>query len=136
MNRPLPTNEQVRTALEAELDESEAVGRRATVSNVEKRLGVTHATFYRNYPDQIDWFKSRLDARRQAATAAKGTAKREDDLARLRRENTDLRKQVRIYAEAIRQLTLDKAALEDKLEALEGTTSLDERRRRKSDESR
>ncbi|MFK4155743.1 hypothetical protein ACI2LV_27685 [Streptomyces fungicidicus] len=136
MNRPLPTNEQVRTAMEAELDESKALGRRATVSNVEKRLGVTHATFYRNYPDQIDWFKSRLDARRQAAAAAKDTPKREDDLARLRRENTDLRKQVRIYAEAIRQLTLEKMALEDKLEALEGITSLDERRRRKSDESR
>ncbi|MFE0778853.1 hypothetical protein [Streptomyces sp. NPDC058861] len=133
MNRPLPTDEQVRTAMEAELDESHDLGRRATVSKVEKRLGVTHATFYRNYPDQIDWFKSQLDARRQATVTVKDTAKREDDLARLRRENTDLRKQVRIYAEAIRQLTLDKATLEDKMQALEGIASLDEHRRQRAD---
>lgn len=129
MNRPLPTDEQVRTAMEAELDESQVHGRRATVSNVEKQLGITHATFYRNYPDHIQWFKSRLDARRQATTTTKHTAKREDDLARLRRENTDLRKQVRIYAEAIRQLSLDKAALEDRLQAFEGVANIDQHRR-------
>ncbi|MFI2208172.1 hypothetical protein [Streptomyces sp. NPDC020141] len=131
MNRPLPADEQVRTAMETELNESQALGRRATVSSVEKQLGITHATFYRNYPDQIQWFKSQLDARRQAGTTAKDTTKREDDLARLRRENTDLRKQLRIYAEAIRQLTLDKAALEDELHGLGGVTSLEERRRQR-----
>ncbi|MER5358848.1 hypothetical protein [Streptomyces sp. NPDC002785] len=129
MNRLLPTDEQVRAAIEAELGESQALGRRATVSNVEKQLGVTHATFYRNYPDQIEWFKSQLDALRETKTTAKDSSKREDDLARLRRENTDLRKQLRIYAEAIRQLTLDKAELEDEHQALTGVTRLDERRR-------
>jgi hypothetical protein len=112
-----------------ELAESKASGRRATVTNVEKKLGVTHATFYRNYGDLIEWFKAQLAAPRDAAVTEKGTTKREDDLGRLRRENTDLRTQVRIYAEAIRQLTLDKAALEDRLQALEGVTSLDQRRR-------
>ncbi|QKW52668.1 hypothetical protein [Streptomyces buecherae] len=135
MNRPLPTDEQVRTAMETELHESQALGRRATVSSVEKQLGITHATFYRNYPDQIEWFKSQLDARRQAGTTAKDTTKREDDLARLRRENTDFRKQLRIYAEAIRQLTMDKAALEDQVQSLAGITNLDERRRRQAAES-
>lgn len=135
MNRPPPTDEQVRTAMEAELDERQALGRRATVSRVERQPGITHATFYRNSPDQIAWFKSQLDARRQATTTAKDTTKREDDLARLRRENTDLRKQLRIYAKAIRQLTLDKAALEDELQSWEGVTSLEERRRRKGDQA-
>ena len=133
MNRPLPTEEQVRSAMTAELAESEANGRRTTVTNVEKQLGVTHATFYRNYPDLIEWFKAQLAARRQERVTEKDTTKREDDLARLRRENTDLRKQVRIYAEAIRQLTLDKAVLEDKLQSLEGVSSLDERRRQRTD---
>ncbi|WP_338484237.1 hypothetical protein VM636_08445 [Streptomyces sp. SCSIO 75703] len=132
MNRPLPTDEQVRSAMTAELDESEASGRRATASNVEKQLGVTHATFYRNYPDLIEWFKVQLVARRQEVVTEKGTSKREDDLDRLRRENTDLRKQVRIYAEAIRQLTLDKAALEDTVQSLAGIASLDDRRRRQT----
>jgi AcrR family transcriptional regulator len=129
VNRLLPTDEQVRTVMEAELGESRSLGRRATVSNIEKQLGVTHATFYRNYPDQIEWFKSQLDAMHKTTTTAKDSSKREDDLARLRRENTDLRKQLRIYAEAIRQLTLDKAALEDEHQALTGVTRLDERRR-------
>lgn len=129
MNRLLPTEEQVRTAMTAELADSEANGRRATISNIESQLGVTHATFYRNYPDLIEWFKAQLAARRGEAVTEKSTTKREDDMARLRRENTDLRRQVRIYAEAVRQLTLDKAVLEDKLQSYEGVTSLTERRR-------
>ncbi|WMX44834.1 hypothetical protein RGF97_08170 [Streptomyces roseicoloratus] len=117
----------------AELADSETTGRRATVTNIERRLGVTHATFYRNFPDLIQWFQGQLAIRRDEAVTEKDTTKREDDLARLRRENTDLRKQVKIYAEAIRQLTLDKAALEDKLQSLEGVTDLDERRRQHAD---
>ncbi|MFD5430495.1 hypothetical protein, partial [Streptomyces sp. NPDC127084] len=88
-------------------------GRRATATSVERQLGVTYATFYRDFPDLIEWFKGQLAAWRDKAGAEKDTAKREDDLARLRRENTDLHKQARIYAEAIRQLTLGKAILED-----------------------
>ncbi|MFH9355478.1 hypothetical protein [Kitasatospora sp. NPDC017646] len=38
-----------------------------------------------------------------------------------------------IYAEAIRQLTVDKAALEDELQALSGVTSLTERRLHNAD---
>ncbi|MFE6155518.1 hypothetical protein [Streptomyces sp. NPDC057889] len=129
MNRPLPTDEQVREAMVAALAESEITGRRATVTAVERQLGVTHATFYRNFPDLIEWFKGQLASRHDQAVADKDTTKREDDLARLRRENTDLRKQVKIYAEAIRQLTLDKSSLEDKLQNFEGITSLAERRR-------
>lgn len=38
--------------------------RRPTATAVEKRLGITHATFYRNYPEPIAWF------RQQAAVLA------------------------------------------------------------------
>ncbi|MEV8326655.1 hypothetical protein [Kitasatospora sp. NPDC056731] len=133
MSHHLPTDEQARTAMESELAESEAAGRRATVTNVEKRLGVTHATFYRNYPELIAWFKTRLADRHRSATTPKNSA-RADENARLRRENSDLRKLVRIYAEAIRQLTVDKAALEDELQALSGVTSLAERRLHNADD--
>ncbi len=128
MSPHLPTDEQVRIAMEAELADSEAASRRATVTNIEKRLGVTHATFYRNYPELITWFKSRLADRQRSVTAPKDGTRSDDETARLRRENSDLRKLVRIYAEAIRQLTVDKAALEDELQALSGVTSLTERR--------
>ncbi|WP_380286537.1 hypothetical protein [Kitasatospora purpeofusca] len=132
MSPHLPTDEQVRTAMESELAESEAAGRRATITNVEKRLGVTHATFYRNYPEPITWFTTRLADRHRPTTTPKNSARADDENARLRRENSDLRKLVRIYAEAIRQLTVDKAALEDELQALGGVTSLIERRRREA----
>ncbi|MFJ5123030.1 hypothetical protein [Kitasatospora sp. NPDC088548] len=133
MSPHLPTDAQVRTAMDTELAESKAAGRRATVTNVEKRLGVTHATFYRNYPDLIAWFKTQLADRHSSATAPKNSARADDETARLRRENSDLRKLVRIYAEAIRQLTVDKAALEDELQALSGVTSLTERRLHNAD---
>ncbi|MFJ5927591.1 hypothetical protein ACIQF6_33850 [Kitasatospora sp. NPDC092948] len=134
MSPRLPTDEQVRAAMESELAESEAAARRGTVTNVEKRLGVTHATFYRNYPELITWFKTRLADRHRSATTPKNSARADDANARLRRENSDLRKLVRIYAEAIRQLTGDKAALEDELQALSGVTNLAERRRHNADD--
>ncbi|MFD5463910.1 hypothetical protein ACFWIQ_13975 [Kitasatospora sp. NPDC127059] len=133
MSPHLPTDEQVRTAMEAELAGSEAVGRRATVTTVEKRLRVTHATFYRNYPELITWFETRLADRNRSATTPKNSARADDENARLRWENSDLPKLVRIYAEAIRQLTVDKAALEDELQALSGVTSLTERRLHNTD---
>ncbi|MDH6709894.1 galactokinase [Kitasatospora sp. MAA19] len=133
MSHHPPTDEQVRTAMESELAESEAAGRRATVTNAEKRLGVTHATFYRNYPELITWFKSQLADRHRSATTPKNSVRADDETTRLRRENTDLRKLVRIYAEAIRQLTGDKAALEDELQALGGVTNLADRRRHQVD---
>lgn len=129
MSTHLPTDEQVRTAMETELGESKAAGRRATVTNVEKRLGVTQATFYHNHPEPIAWFKSRLADRHRSATPPKDSTQADTETARLRRENSDQRKVVRTYAEAIRQLTVDKAALEEELQARSGVTSLTERRR-------
>ncbi|MEU9048750.1 MULTISPECIES: hypothetical protein [unclassified Kitasatospora] len=132
MSHRLPTDEQVRTAMETELADSSAAGRRATVTSVEKRLGITHATFYRNYPEPIAWFKNQLTARRGPADTPQASTRPDDENARLRRENSDLRKLVRIYAEAIRQLTTDKANLEDQVQALSGVTSLTEHRRHKN----
>ncbi len=117
MRRALPTNESVRKELRAELDDAQEAQRRPTITNVEKRLGVAHATFYRNYPDQVEWFKDQFAQQRQTAQARGPNPKREDDLARLRRENSDLRKQVRIYAEAIRQLTLNNSSLEEQIQS-------------------
>jgi hypothetical protein len=94
-----------------------------------RALGVTHTTFYRNYPEPIAWFKSQLADRHRSVAAPTDSARADGETARLRRENSDLRKLVRIYAEAIRRLTVDKAALEDDLQALSGVTSLTERRR-------
>lgn len=132
MTRRLPTDDAVREAMTTVLAEAERLGRHATVTAVERRLGVPHPTFYRNYPELIDWFKSQAAALRQARTA-RGKAPHTDEqetLARLRRENEDLRRTVKIYAEKIRQLTLDNEGLQAVVNARAGVADLDARRRR------
>ncbi len=51
-------------------------------------------------------------------------------MQRLRRENEDLRRLVKIYAESIRQLTLDQLGLEAKLNTAVGVTTLADRKNR------
>ena len=93
-------------------------GRKATVTAVERVLGSPHATFDRNYRHLIDGFRQRAQ---QHATAVgqSGSVRAGNDpdqvMYRLRRVNEDLRRLVKIYAESIRQLTLDHLELEAKL---------------------
>ncbi len=130
--RQLPTNDEVRLAMDLVLRASAETGRRPTITAVERRLDIAHPTFYRNYPELIEWFKQQ----RQDQTAprqAERTATQRDpaaEMGRLRRENEDLRTLTKLYAEAIRQLTLDCAELEAKVNAQAGVTTLDARRRR------
>ena len=51
-------------------------------------------------------------------------------MKRLRRENEDLRRLVKIYAEAIRQLTLDHHELQARLNTAAGVTILADHRNR------
>ncbi|MFB8776283.1 hypothetical protein [Streptomyces broussonetiae] len=46
------------------LREAQETGRRATITTVERRLDVKHATFYRNFPHLIAWFQEQVDAQR------------------------------------------------------------------------
>lgn len=54
----------------------------------------------------------------------------EQVIQRLRRENEDLRRLVKIYSESIRQLTLDHLELEAALNATASITTLSSRRSR------
>jgi hypothetical protein len=131
--RQLPTDDEVRLAMDLVLRESAETGRRPTITAVEQRLDIAHPTFYRNYPEPIDWFKQQVQDKKAAPPQGKRGAARRDpavEMARLRRENTDLRTLTKLYAEAIRQLTLDYAELEAKLNAHAGVTTLDARRKR------
>jgi hypothetical protein len=101
MRRELPADAQVTVVMERVLAQAPAKGRRATVTAVERALGIPHATFD---PDQV--------------------------LQRLRRENEDLCRLVKIYAESIRQLTLDHLELEAKLNTAVGVTTLAHHRNR------
>jgi hypothetical protein len=129
--RPLPSDDEVQVAMDLVLRESAETGRRATITAVEHRLGVAHPTFYRNYPELIDWFKQQVQGQKATRQGETGTAQGDPArvMARLRRENEDLRRITSIYAEAIRQLTFDYAELEAKVNAEAGVTNLDARRR-------
>ncbi|WP_433917313.1 hypothetical protein OIE50_51205 [Streptomyces canus] len=78
-------------------------------------LGIPHATFHRHYADLIDrHFRPRIPEPAQPATTTSSSAadaRAEANLSRLRRENTDLRRTLALYEEAIRQLALENDAL-------------------------
>ncbi|MFF0629773.1 hypothetical protein [Streptomyces sp. NPDC004296] len=121
----MPTNSQVKQAMDEVLAEAARTGRAATITAVERRLGLRHATFYRHYKPLItDYFRPKA----QVSTASTSTAAAEETdhktMTRLRQENTELRKLVNIYAETIRQLTLRADHLEKALEAQAGVTPL------------
>jgi hypothetical protein len=128
--RQLPTNDEVRLAMELVLQGSAETGRRPTITAVERRLDLAHPTFYRNYPELIGWFKQQVQDLKSARQDAPDTMRRDPgaEMARLRRENEDLRTLTKLYAEAIRQLTLDNAELEAKINAQAGVTPLNARR--------
>ncbi|MEU0663795.1 hypothetical protein [Streptomyces lavendulocolor] len=111
MTRPTLTDDEVQLAMDLVLREAQESGRHPTITAVEKRLDIKHATFYRNYPHLIASFKERADALRNtprgpaSVSAQKKTP--EGTIADLRREVTQLRRTVTIYAEALRQLTLE-----------------------------
>jgi hypothetical protein len=131
MRRHLPADDQVTAAMARVLAEAGEHGRKATVTAVERALGVPHATFDRNYRHLIDSFRQQA---RQQSTAARRTGpvstgtNPEQVIQRLRRENEDLRRLVKIYSESIRQLTLDHLELEAKLNATASITTLSSRR--------
>jgi hypothetical protein len=133
MRRQLPADDQVTVVMERVLAQAAENGRRATVSAVERALGIPHATFDRNYRHLIDGFRQRAQqqaaAARPAGPVSTGTGP-DQAMRRLRRENEDLRRLVKIYAESIRQLTLDHSELEAKLNTAVGVTTLADRRSR------
>jgi hypothetical protein len=127
MRRPLPADDQVNAVMARVLAQAAETGRTATVTAAERALGIPHATFDRNYRHLIDEFRQR--AHDQAATTKRTRAIRsgkdpDQVIQRLRRENEDLRRLVKIYAESIRQLTLDHLELQAELNAAAGITTL------------
>ena len=126
MTAHLPADDDVRLAMRQVLAEAATSRRRATITAVERQLDITHPTFYRNYPHLISWFKAQASAQQPAQPAASTSA--DSTLARLRRENEDLRRTVNIYAEAIRQLPVDNPDLASELESQAAIPRLDSHR--------
>jgi hypothetical protein len=130
MTLDLPTDTQVKQAMDDVLAEAARTGRAATVTAVERRIGLRHATFYRHYQPLItDYFRPKAQTSSQP-TATTGTEEETNHktMKRLRQENTELRKLMNIYAETTRQLTLRATEVEKALEAQTGVTPIRPRR--------
>ncbi|MFJ8495351.1 hypothetical protein ACIRBZ_44540 [Streptomyces sp. NPDC094038] len=131
MTRQLPNDDEVRAAMDAVLKESEEAGRHPRVSAVEKRLGIPHATFYRNYLHLIEEFKLRTaELRKDRSVTVDLPPTPAETIARLHREKEDARRIIAVYAERIRQLTLENNELHVRVHRLEGVTVLGSRRTR------
>lgn len=115
MKRALPDTDTVKAAIDTVLAEAAARGRRPTVTAVERFLDIPHATFHRHYADLIDaHFRPHTPAPARPAiprVPSGSDVRTEANLSRLRKENTDLRRTLALYEEAIRQLTLENDAL-------------------------
>ncbi|MGW2891840.1 hypothetical protein ACWDDN_42360 [Streptomyces griseoruber] len=115
MKRALPDTDTVKAAIDTVLAEAATRGRRPTMTAIERLLGIPHATFHRHYADLIDThFRPRVPKPAQPAASTPSPAadaRAEANLSRLRQENTDLRRTLALYEEAIRQLTLENNAL-------------------------
>jgi AcrR family transcriptional regulator len=131
MRLQLPTEAQVRAAA-AELLETVGGGR-PTATALATRVGISRPALYRHYRPLVDEL---LEAAAEQAAAGKRPARstttcgHEDDLARLRRTNEELRRHVQIYEEVIRQLTVDNHSLKQQLASRAGVTDLVARRHR------
>ena len=98
MTRALPTAADVQEAMAQVLAAAATTGRRATISVVERRLGLPHATFYRNFADLIQQFQQQTGPPNTAAAAANGDGPdgSAETICRLRSENEDMRRTLRI----------------------------------------
>lgn len=129
MTRQHPNDAEVRDVMDTVLHEAEATGRHPRISAVEKRVGMPHATFYRNYPHLIEEFKLRTaECRKDMPVAVALPPTPAEAMARLRREKEDGRRTIAVYAERIRQLTLENEQLRCQMQRLEGVTSINPRR--------
>lgn len=63
MKRALPDADTVKAAIDMVLEEAATRGHRPTVTAIERRLGIPHATFHRHYAGLIDThFRPRIPA--------------------------------------------------------------------------
>ncbi|KOV84692.1 hypothetical protein [Nocardia sp. NRRL S-836] len=112
MHRPLPSNDDVRWAMDQVLADARAAGRHPTVFAVERALEIRHATFYRNYRGLVtDYFQP------QVAADTPGDAR-----------PAHAGKLVQVCEEAIRQLTLTHLDLCEKVNTAAEVTALPTRR--------
>lgn len=125
MIRQLPSQAEVRQAMDQVIAAAREQGRSPTIAAVERALDVRHATFYRNFRDLItDHFQPQAASYPKPQPTRTDQAREASAVERLRQENTALRRLIAIYEEAIRQLTLTNQELRENIHDAKKITTL------------
>ena len=123
--KPLPGEQEVRDALAQMRAEAAEGGAAVSVLGLARRLGISNATFWRNFREIA------TEIRQAPATkpAAEGPTARgpglEEQNSRLRRERDHLAGQLQAALAHLRRLTTDNARLHGELEAARGVSRID-----------
>jgi transposase-like protein len=128
----LPSDDDVRAAVDSLLAQHRAGGAYPSVSALARTFHVNRTTFYRHFSTITDGM---LDSAAHQHT--EGTKRRQlrhehddrdDTIRRLRSENADLRRHLDIYEEHIRMLTIENQRHKQQLDQLAAVTELKHRR--------
>jgi transposase-like protein len=125
--KPLPGEQDVRDALAQMRAEAAEGGVAVSVLGLARRLGISNATFWRNFREIAT--EIRQAPAPATRPAAKGPSARdpglEDQNSRLRRERDQIAGQLEAALGHLRRLTTDNARLHGELEAARGISRLD-----------
>jgi len=113
----LPTDEQVRAAMHELLDESTTTGKRATVVELARRVGLTNPTFWRHFPVIASELRHLTPAAPPPEPTHDNTHALKSENARLRRTNASLSEDLNVALASIQRLALENQALRTQLES-------------------
>jgi AcrR family transcriptional regulator len=111
------------------LDQARAGTAAATITELARRSGLARPTLYRNHPDVVADFITQARQQQAAPRPPVPTQHLVERIARLRKENDDLRLHVEHYEEHIRRLTVENNRLRQNLAPPDNLANLDRRRR-------
>jgi hypothetical protein len=108
----LPDEEQVRTAMTKVIEQAHEQGRRPAVTALAATLGLNNTTFWRHFPDIAQELAGLARTERADDDRPLGkVAQMEKDLARLKRDKTQLTHDLDLAKAVIQRLALENAAL-------------------------
>lgn len=125
--KPAPDEARVRETLAQMRAEAQSGATRVSVLGLARRLGMSNATFWRNYREIATEIRQAPETSGESARASqpRNEAKLADRNASLRRERDTLAGQLEAALAHLRRLTVDNARLREELEATRAVSRLD-----------
>jgi transposase-like protein len=125
--KPAPDEARVREALAQMRAEADAGTTRVSVLGLARRLGMSNATFWRNYREIATEIRQAPETPGKPARVSQpgNEAKLASQNASLRRERDALAGQLEAALAHLRRLTMDNARLREELEAARAVSHLD-----------